>query len=334
MLGGRSAARAAAVGASAALLAATAVAALLVGEYPVPWRELVRALAAPGGEPGSVGFIVWELRVPRLAAGAAAGAVFAAAGAVLQVAWGSRAVDVRLLGMGGGAVLGAVLAGPVGQAGPGERAAAAVAGALAAGAVVTAVLRRLGSGWGPAGRAVVGASVDGVLTAAAVGAAVRAAGGWEAAWPGLAWVAVGTLSGALGQALVLGVLCVAAVAAVLVLSGAGGPGGGPWAAVVPAAVLCGLGTAVAGPLLLAGLPGAVVGGWIGRGRPVRSVAAAVPAGACTVLVADVVLRSAGEWAEPAVGLATGAVGVSVLVAVAAVERAARARRSEPREAVR
>lgn len=335
MLGGRSAARAAAAGAGAALLAVSSAAALLVGEYPVPWRELARALATPGGEPGSVGFIVWELRVPRLVAGASAGAVFAAAGVLLQGAWGMRAVDVRLLGMGGGAVLGAVLAGPVGQAGPGERAAAAVAGALAAGALVTAVLRRLGAGWGPVGRAVAGASADGVLCAAAVGAAVRAAGGWEAAWPGLAWVAVGTLSGALEQALVLGALCAAAVVAVVVLvASAPGAGAGPWGAVVPAAVLCGLGTALAGPLLLAGLPGAVVGGWIGRGRPVRSVAAAVPVGACTVLVADVVLRSAGEWAEPVVGLATGAVGVWVLVAVAAVDRAEGAGRREPRGAVR
>ncbi|MDA2803911.1 iron chelate uptake ABC transporter family permease subunit [Nocardiopsis suaedae] len=334
MLGGRSPARAAAAGATAALLAASSAAALMVGEYPVAWRELARALAAPGGQPGSVGFIVWELRVPRLVAGAAAGAVFAAAAVLLQGAWGSRALDVRLLGMGGGAVLGAVLAGPVGQAGPGERAAAAVAGALAAGALVTVVLRRAGAGWGPGRRAVAGASADAVLTAAAVAAAVRAAGGWEAAWPGLAWVAVGTLSGALEQVLVLGVLCAGAVAAVLVLSAPGGPGGGPWAAVVPAAVLCGLGTALAGPLLLAGLPGAVAGAWIGRGRPARSVAAAVPVGACTVLVCDVVLRSAGEWAEPAVGLATGAVGAVVLAAAAAVGRAPGARRSEPREAVR
>ncbi|WP_017627659.1 iron chelate uptake ABC transporter family permease subunit [Nocardiopsis chromatogenes] len=336
MLGGRRAARAGAAGATAVLLAASSVAALLVGEYPVPWHELARALATPGGEPGSVGFIVWELRVPRVVAGAGAGAVFAAAAAVLQGAWGSRALDVRLLGMGGGAVLGAVLAGPVGQAGPVERAAAAAAGALAAGAAVTAVLRRMGAGWGPVRRAAAGPVADVVLTAAAVAAAARAAGGWEAAWAGLAWVAVGTLSGALEQALVLGALCAAAVAAVLVLSAAGpGPGGGPWGAVVPAAVLCGLGTALAGPLLLAGLPGAVVGSWIGGGRPVRSVAAAVPVGACTVLVADVVLRSAGEWAEPAVGLATGAVGVAVLAAVAASGRAEPVRRRrEPRGAVR
>ncbi|WP_017537544.1 iron chelate uptake ABC transporter family permease subunit [Nocardiopsis halophila] len=320
MLGGLSPARGAAAAGCAVLLVAAAGAALLVGEFPVPGRELARALATPGGEPGSVGFIVWELRVPRLVAGAAAGAVFAAAAVLLQGAWGVRAMDVRLLGMGGGAVLGAVLAGPVGQAGPLVRAAGAVAGAVAAGALVTAAVRRLGVAWGPAGRAAAGAAVDGLLTCAAVLAAVRAAGGWEAAGAaGPAWVALGSLSGALEQAMPLGALCGAALAAALVwgASGTGRGSGAPWRVLGPVAVLCGCGTALAGPVALAGLPAALAGRWMGRGRPVRSLLAAAPVGACTVLAADAVLRAAGGAAEPAVGAATAALGGPVLVALVA-----------------
>ncbi|ASU83912.1 hypothetical protein CDO52_14970 [Nocardiopsis gilva YIM 90087] len=91
-------------------LAATAAVALLVGEFPAPWRGVAKALGEPGAAPQSVDFIIWEVRVPRLLAGAASGAAFGVAAALLQTAWGTPLAGPRTAGMGGAAMLAIVLA--------------------------------------------------------------------------------------------------------------------------------------------------------------------------------------------------------------------------------
>ena len=54
--------------------------------------------------------VVWFIRLPRFVCGAAAGAALALAGAVLQGLFGNPLADPGLLGVSGGACLGAVLA--------------------------------------------------------------------------------------------------------------------------------------------------------------------------------------------------------------------------------
>ncbi|WP_017618991.1 iron chelate uptake ABC transporter family permease subunit, partial [Nocardiopsis gilva] len=163
-------------------LAATAAVALLVGEFPAPWRGVAKALGEPGAAPQSVDFIIWEVRVPRLLAGAASGAAFGVAAALLQTAWGTPLAGPRTAGMGGAAMLAIVLAPglPGGAQGPLGSATAGAIGAAAAGLGLGLALRWR---WGSAGTLrpgtvlLAGTALDVLCTAVALSVAVSAVGG-------------------------------------------------------------------------------------------------------------------------------------------------------------
>lgn len=93
------------------LLAALALAglatALAVGSLPVPLAEIVAALA---GERIANAAVVLDLRLPRALAGFACGGLLALAGALMQVLLRNPLADPYVLGISGGAGVGAMLA--------------------------------------------------------------------------------------------------------------------------------------------------------------------------------------------------------------------------------
>lgn len=98
---------------AAALLAVLAVA-FAAGKFPVAPADLLRALVArlsgsESGLPEAVEAVIWNIRLPRVAAGAVVGAVLAAAGAAYQGMFRNPLVSPDILGVSAGAGLGATL---------------------------------------------------------------------------------------------------------------------------------------------------------------------------------------------------------------------------------
>ena len=114
----------------AAFAAVAAMAGVALGAAALSPRELVLALTRRGD--GVAQGIVWSLRLPRVALGFVVGGVLAVAGAALQALVRNPLADPYLLGLSGGAGLGAVLALVAGVVSAWVLPAAAFAGALAA----------------------------------------------------------------------------------------------------------------------------------------------------------------------------------------------------------
>jgi iron complex transport system permease protein len=95
-------------GAGVALALTSLLAALALGSLPVTFSDLVGSLFAPSGR--LVDDVVWHLRAPRALAAFACGGLLALAGALLQVLLRNALADPYLLGVSGGAALGALLA--------------------------------------------------------------------------------------------------------------------------------------------------------------------------------------------------------------------------------
>jgi len=102
-----------AAGALAALAVAVALA-FAVGRYPVAPGDLAAILWSKltdtsSGVPPTVEAIVWSVRGPRIGAALAVGAALAAAGAAYQSLFRNPLVSPDILGVSGGAAVGAVL---------------------------------------------------------------------------------------------------------------------------------------------------------------------------------------------------------------------------------
>lgn len=80
----------------------------LFGSVPIPPGRVWQAIAEGGA--GVEGDIVWKLRLPRAAAAFACGALLAQAGALLQVLLRNPLADPYVLGISGGAAVGALAA--------------------------------------------------------------------------------------------------------------------------------------------------------------------------------------------------------------------------------
>ena len=105
-----------------------------LGAAPLGPRELVLGLLGRGDPTAAA--ILWSLRLPRVALGLVVGGVLAVSGAALQALVRNPLADPYLLGLSGGAGLGAVLALAAGVVSAWALPAAAFAGALAAMLVV------------------------------------------------------------------------------------------------------------------------------------------------------------------------------------------------------
>jgi iron complex transport system permease protein len=128
------------VGAASAL---SVLAALSFGSFPIGFTNIVDSVVFP--TPGVVHDIIWNLRAPRAFAAFACGALLALAGALLQVLLRNALADPYVLGVSGGASLGALLALTAG-AGAAAMNVSAFAGAAAAIVVVFGLTYR-GGDW-------------------------------------------------------------------------------------------------------------------------------------------------------------------------------------------
>jgi iron complex transport system permease protein len=128
-----------------ALAAATTLLAIAIGAAGVPLRDVVSVLA--GGGDAAARTIVLELRLPRALLALLAGGGLALSGAVFQALLRNALAEPSVLGVAGGAAVGAVAAVVLGLAAiPGVLPLAALAGALTA----IAVLFRIAIGVGHA----------------------------------------------------------------------------------------------------------------------------------------------------------------------------------------
>jgi len=86
--------------------------ALKNGSYDLEWGELLSVLkqGVIGKQEGVAAEIVWQLRLPRAVAGFACGGLLAIAGALMQVLLRNPLADPYVLGISGGAGVGALLA--------------------------------------------------------------------------------------------------------------------------------------------------------------------------------------------------------------------------------
>lgn len=90
-----------------ALLAVVTTLSLSVGDYPVPFPDVLRSLV---GLPSPADLIVLELRLPRVLTGIAAGAAFGLSGAIFQAVVRNPLASPDLIGVTAGAGVGAVAA--------------------------------------------------------------------------------------------------------------------------------------------------------------------------------------------------------------------------------
>ena len=91
----------------AGVLAALGFAALMIGPYPLSPGEVIAALAGQGAAQAEI--VIWQVRLPRVAAALLVGAALAAAGAAYQTLFRNPLVSPDILGVSAGAGLGAVL---------------------------------------------------------------------------------------------------------------------------------------------------------------------------------------------------------------------------------
>lgn len=124
----------------AAALLAMIVGGLALGETRLSAAQIAQALHDPASGPGD---ILWAIRAPRTIAAAVVGAALGLAGAVMQGLLRNPLADPGVLGVSGGAGLGAALAISLGLAAtPGAIEGSALAAALVVGALLTGLAAR------------------------------------------------------------------------------------------------------------------------------------------------------------------------------------------------
>ena len=125
-----------------ALIAAGSVfIALLFGSLPLTVTQVFDAIVSPAA--GVADDVIWKLRLPRVLAAFACGGLLATSGVLLQVLLRNPLADPYILGISGGAALGALGAVLLGAGVAGSNA-AALAGALGAIAIVFGLSFRAG----------------------------------------------------------------------------------------------------------------------------------------------------------------------------------------------
>ena len=266
--------------------------------------------------------IVQTLRMPRVALGLVIGAGLGMSGAALQGTLRNPLAEPYLLGVSGGAAVGAVVAVALHVNAPSVLPVAAFAGAALAVALVLLVARAAGARGDPrillmAG-VVVGAFANAVIMVLLTGAAddtVRGALWWmmgslgDATWAGARWVALYTVAG--------GALLFALSREIELLALGEDPAAAlgvdveraTQRAYLAASFLAAVTVAGAG---LVGFVGLVVPAIV-RGLGARSVRAVIAgsafAGGTLVVVADIVARTARAPSELPLGAVTAIVGV-------------------------
>ncbi|WP_246069466.1 FecCD family ABC transporter permease [Marinobacter piscensis] len=124
------------------------IAALAIGQYTLAPSAVLKALLAPAialpDTSSDAGIVIWNLRLPRIAAGLLVGAALAAAGTAYQGMFRNPLVSPDILGVSAGAGLGASLAILLGLSLPFVQGLAFAGGLIAVGTVywVSGLVRR------------------------------------------------------------------------------------------------------------------------------------------------------------------------------------------------
>ena len=298
---------------------------IAVGTVTVPLAEVWSALTGEGDP--TITTIVRDLRLPRVAAAALVGAALAMSGAALQGSLRNALAEPYLLGVSGGAAVGAVVAVALGGTAAAIVPVAAFAGATAAVAVVVLVARAAGGRSDPRVLVLAGVIVGSFANAAIMVMlansppnAVRGALWWmmgslsDADWRGVRWLGVYvTVAGgalfalareidvlAVGEdtAAALGVDADRASVRIFLL----------------ASLLAAATVAMAGLVGFVGLvvPHLVRAGGLRRHRPL--LAGSAVAGAALVIGADIIARASLPPAELPLGAVTALLGVPFFLA--------------------
>jgi iron complex transport system permease protein len=303
------------------------IAGIVSGAVAVPVTEVIRAIGGRGDD--SVIAIVRNLRLPRVALAALVGAGLGMSGGALQGTLRNGLAEPYLLGVSGGAAVGAVVAFTIGASAEGWIALSAFAGATVA--VILALLVARAAGRGGRGDprtllmagVVIGAFANAVIMIALANAppnTIRGALWWmmgsagDATWSGVSVLSVSLLAGgaaliylardidvlALGEepAAALGVDVDRAARAIYLLS----------------ALLAAATVAAAGLVGFVGLivPHLVRSAGVRRHRPLLIGAALV--GATLVVAADLAARVLRPPAELPLGAVTAVLGVPFFLA--------------------
>ncbi|MEP7344165.1 MAG: iron ABC transporter permease [Gemmatimonadaceae bacterium] len=311
------------------LLPVSVMVALAFGAVSVPLGDAWQAITG-NGEP-MVRAIVRDVRLPRVMLALLVGAALGMSGAALQATLRNALAEPYLLGVSGGAAVGAVLVVSLGVASAAVLSLAAFAGALGAVALVIAVARSAGSGGGAGdprvllmAGVVVGAFANAaimILLANAPGNEVRSALWWmmgsmaAADWTAVRWMLLTLLVAGvvlLHWARDIDVLALGSDAAA---SLGVDPDSAARRVFLVASLLAAATVATAGLIGFVGLivPHAAraLGG--ARQRGVFAVSALV--GAILVILADLAARTAQAPAELPLGAVTAVLGVPFFLAM-------------------
>ncbi|WP_350347170.1 iron chelate uptake ABC transporter family permease subunit [Agromyces sp. G08B096] len=311
------------------LLVLVVAASLALGVRGIDPADVWQALVAPvPGDPDQA--VVLQLRVPRTVIGLAAGVALGLAGTVIQGVTRNPIADPGLLGVNAGASLAVVLGiSLLGIVDPFGYIWFAFAGAGAAAVVVFAIGRGE-----PVRLALVGAALTALLTPLIALVLLRD----TEAFNQYRFWAVGSLTGrelstvaALWPFLVVGAVLVFALAHRLNLLALGddvasalGQRVGVTRAVAGLSIvlLCGVATALAGPIALVGLVVPHAARWLVGSDYRWIVAVSVVFGPIMLLAADVIGRLIVPNAELEAGVVAAFLGAPVLIAIARSRRVA------------
>jgi iron complex transport system permease protein len=310
------------------LLVAAFALSIRVGSVTLDLRAVVTALAGRGD--AATGSIIRELRLPRAVAAALVGAALAVSGATFQALLRNALAEPYVLGVSGGAALGAVAAIVLGglTASPTSISGAAFLGAAAS----IALVLRVAAGVGPTldtrvlllAGVVVGAFANAgiflILSIADV-AAFRSATGWMmGSLSGSTWTGAATLAAYLLPTLVLLLALARPLNALAIGEDTAAYLGvsverTKWLAFGAASLLAAAAVAAAGIIGFVGLivPHAVRLAWGSDHRLLLPASALL--GATFVLVTDTAARTVVAPTELPLGAVTAIVGVPLFVAL-------------------
>jgi iron complex transport system permease protein len=323
--------RALLAGLGCALLAlALGVVSVSGGDYPMGPADVLRTLAGHGNPADE--FILYELRLPRLATALLAGAALALAGAVFQALVRNPLGSPDILGVTQGAATGALIVVTLGG-GSIALAGAAAAGGLATGALLWAVAWRRGAH----GHRLVLAGIGVAATLTGVNGYLLTKAQLTDAARAVLWL-TGSLDGR-GWAQAVPLAAVLAVLVPVVLFGCGPAlrmtelGDDAAAALgVPvrrlrvallaaAVLLASVAAAATGPVSFVALTAPHLARKLTR-APGPNLAPALALGAALLVAADLIAQRAVAEHPLPVGVVTGALGGGYLVWLLAVERRA------------
>ncbi|MGK2934641.1 MAG: FecCD family ABC transporter permease [Gemmatimonadaceae bacterium] len=308
--------------AAVALLLLAALAGLVFGVTTIPLGEIAAAITGGGDETTTT--IVRTLRAPRVALAAMVGAALAMSGAALQGALRNSLAEPYLLGVSGGAAVGAVLAFGMGLRHTGSLAIPSFLGALAAVGAALLVARAAGRSARGDPRTllmagvIIGAFANAVIMVALANSTsdtLRGSLWWmmgsvaDASWAGALWL--GLYLGVAGLALLrlapeIDVLALGEEAAAALGSDVERA---TRTVFVVSALLAAATVAAAGLIGFVGLIVPHIVRAFGVRRHRRLVAGSALVGGTLVILADVVARTALPPAELPLGAVTALIGV-------------------------